>query len=65
MTGNVTTENNDELIQIRLAIKPFIASENFLDVYINVYGNNKKYSIRLRTPFTIALWQYYNAKFQT
>ena len=47
MTDNVTTENNGGFIQIRVSIDPSITSENFSGIYINVYGNNKKYAIHL------------------
>jgi hypothetical protein len=63
MTGTVTIENNGGFIQIRVAINPFIASENFSVIYTNVYGNNKKYALHLRTPFTVTSWQYYGAQF--
>ena len=63
MTDNATTENNGGFIQIRVAIEPPIASKNCSGIYIDVYGNNKKYVIHLLTPFTVEPWQYYSAKF--
>ena len=64
MTGNVTTENNGGFIQIRTLINPEIDAANHDGIYLKVYGNNKKYSLHIRTPFTLAPWQYYFYKFE-
>jgi Complex I intermediate-associated protein 30 (CIA30). len=64
MTGNVTTENNGGFIQMRVKIDPPITSNNFVGVYIRALGNNFKYSIHIRTPYTTFPWQYYHSKFQ-
>ena len=63
MTGNVTTENNGGFIQMRTLIKPIIKAKDYEGIYIKVYGNNKKYSLHLRTPLTLAPWQYYSYTF--
>ena len=63
MTGNVTTENNGGFIQIRTLINPLINASNYEGIYIKVYGNNKRYSLHLRTKLTIAPWQYYSYSF--
>ena len=63
MTGNVTTENNGGFIQIRVPLKPLIDSNRYEGVYVKVYGNNKKYSLHLRTKITLAPWQYYSYSF--
>ena len=63
MIGNVTTENNGGFIQIRAKINPSLSSNDYKGVYINAFGNNHKYAIHLRTPFTIAPWQYYASSF--
>ena len=60
MTGNVTTENNGGFIQIRTLIKPVINANQHEGIYLKVKGNNKKYSIHIRTPLTLAPWQYYS-----
>tara|TARA_B100000965_G_C19547010_1_gene738327 strand:+ start:817 stop:1314 length:498 start_codon:yes stop_codon:yes gene_type:complete len=64
MTGNVTTENNGGFIQIRTPINPEIDAANHDGIYLKIYGNNKKYSLHIRTPFTLAPWQYYFYKFE-
>ena len=63
MTGNVTTENNGGFIQIRTLINPLINLKNFKGIYIKVYGNNKNYSLHVRTQLTVAPWQYYSYSF--
>ena len=63
MTGNVTTENNGGFIQIRTLTKPKINIRDHEGVFINVYGNNKNYSIHIRTGRTLAPWQYYSFSF--
>ena len=63
MLGNVTTENNGGFIQIRSQIKPFVNISNFQGIYLKVYGNNKRYFLHLRTPLTVAPWQYYSYSF--
>jgi hypothetical protein len=64
MTGNVTTENNGGFIQIRTPINPIINAAQYEGIYLRVKGNNKKYSIHIRTPLTIAPWQYYSYSFK-
>ena len=63
MTGNVTTENNGGFIQIRTLINPLINASKYEGIYIKVFGNNKNYSLHLRTKLTIAPWQYYSYSF--
>ena len=63
MRGNVTTENNGGFIQMRVKIEPSIPSNEYTGVYLNVYGNNLKYAVHIRTPYTKLPWQYYNSKF--
>ena len=63
MTGNVTTENNGGFIQIRTPINPSINANKHEGIYIKVYGNNKKYSLHVRTKITLAPWQYYSYSF--
>ena len=63
MTGNVTTENNGGFIQMRITIDPLISSSDYEGIYISAFGNNHKYSIHIRTPFTLAPWQYYYSNF--
>lgn len=63
MKGNVTTENNGGFIQIRTLLKPLISSENYIGVYIKIYGNDKRYAVHIRTPYTLAPWQYYSSNF--
>ena len=65
MTGNVTTENNGGFIQIRALINPMINANKYEGVYIKVYGNNKRYSLFVRTKLTLAPWQYYSYNFMT
>ena len=38
MTGNVTTENNGGFIQIRVAIKPPIQSNEYTGIYLETLG---------------------------
>ena len=64
MTGNVTTENNGGFIQIRTLINPLIKAEDYSGIYLKIFGNNKYYSLHIRTPFTSAPWQYYSHKFK-
>ena len=64
MTGNVTTENNGGFIQIRSILNPPIKINNYEGIYLKVFGNNNKYFLHLRTPFTMAPWQYYSFSFQ-
>ena len=63
MTGNVTTENNGGFIQMRVQIQPPIPSNEYTGIYLKVFGNNLKYAVHIRTPYTKLPWQYYNAKF--
>ena len=64
MTGNVTTENNGGFIQIRTIIDPLIKTKDYTGIYLKIFGNNKNYSLHIRTPFTLAPWQYYSHKFK-
>ena len=64
MTGDVTTENNGGFIQIRAPLKPLINAKNYEGIYIKIYGNNKDYSLHLRTKLTLAPWQYYSYSFE-
>lgn len=64
MTGNVTTENNGGFIQIRTIINPTLSSNKYEGVYLKVHGNNETYSIHIRTPLTLAPWQYYSHSFE-
>ena len=63
MKGKVTTENNGGFIQIRALINPNIKLREYNGVFAYVYGNNKNYNIFIRTPLTVAPWQYYSYKF--
>ena len=63
MTGNVSTENNGGFIQIRTLLKPKININNYEGILMYVYGNNKNYSLHIRTGTTLAPWQYYSFKF--
>ena len=63
MTGNVSTENNGGFIQMRTLMAPKIDTDKYQGIYLKVYGNNKYYSIHLRTRYTIAPWQYYSFEF--
>ena len=65
MIGNVTTENNGGFIQIRTPTNPLINVNKYEGVYIKVFGNNKKYSLHIRTKLTLAPWQYYSYSFMT
>ena len=65
MTGNVTTENNGGFIQIRTALNPLINTNQYEGIYIKVHGNNKQYSLHVRTKITLAPWQYYSYTFKT
>ena len=64
MTGNVTTENNGGFIQIRTMLIPLIDAKEFKGIYLKLKGNQKKYSIHIRTPLTLAPWQYYSYSFR-
>ena len=63
MTGNVTTKNNGGFIQMRIQINPPIPSNNYTGVYLYTFGNNFKYAVHIRTPYTKLPWQYYGLKF--
>ncbi len=63
MLGNVTTENNGGFIQIRTLTSPKINVEEYDGIFAYVYGNNNNYNIFIRTPLTVAPWQYYSYKF--
>ena len=63
MTGNVTTENNGGFIQIRTNLKPSIEANRYKGIYLKVKGNNQKYSVHVRTPLSMAPWQYYSYSF--
>ena len=63
MTGDVTTENNGGFIQIRTILKPSIEAKKYEGIYLKVKGNNQKYSVHVRTPLSIAPWQYYSYSF--
>ena len=63
MTGNVTTENNGGFIQIRTPLNPLINTKNYGGIYLKIYGNNKSYSLHVRTKITLAPWQYYSYSF--
>tara|TARA_B100000029_G_scaffold110214_5_gene102011 strand:+ start:13912 stop:14412 length:501 start_codon:yes stop_codon:yes gene_type:complete len=63
MKGNVSTENNGGFIQMRVKIDPPIPKNNYTGIYIEAYGNNLKYAIHIRTPYTVLPWQYYSSKF--
>ena len=64
MQGNVTTKNNGGFIQIVAPIKPIMKAKDFEGVYIKVFGNNKRYFLHIRTPLTLAPWQYYSFSFE-
>ena len=40
-----------------------LTSYKYNGVYLNALGNNHKYAIHIRTPFTVAPWQYYSSSF--
>ena len=63
MTGDVTTENNGGFIQIRTNLRPSIEVKKYEGIYLKVKGNNQKYSVHVRTPLSIAPWQYYSYSF--
>ena len=63
MTGNVTTKNNGGFIQIRAILKPSIKASNYEGIYLKVYGNDERYYLNLRTPYTKAPWQNYKYGF--
>ena len=63
MTGNVTTKNNGGFIQFRTILSPLIKANKYEGIYIKIYGNNKNYSLHLRTKLTLAPWQYYSYSF--
>lgn len=63
LSGIVTTENNGGFIQMRTLMAPKIDTDKYQGIYLKVYGNNKYYSIHLRTRYTIAPWQYYSFEF--
>ena len=65
MTGYVTTENNGGFIQIRTLLNPLISTSEYEGIYFKIYGNSKKYFLHLRTPFTVAPWQYYSFGFNS
>ena len=64
MTGNVSTKNNGGFIQIRAILKPSIKATNYEGIYLKVYGNNERYYLSLRTPYTKAPWQNYKFGFK-
>ena len=64
MIGNVTTENNGGFIQIRAILKPSIKASNYEGIYLKVYGNDERYYLSLRTPYTKAPWQNYKFGFK-
>ena len=63
MTGNITTKNNGGFIQIRTLLDPLINSSEYEGIYIKVFGNNKNYSLHVRTKIMLAPWQYYSFNF--
>lgn len=63
MFGNVTTKNNGGFIQIRTPIFPNIDTKKFDGIYLKARGNNKEYSIHLRTSISAGYWQYYSYSF--
>ena len=46
-----------------MKINPSLPSYDYTYVYLNAFGNNHKYAIHLRAPFTIASWQYHASSF--
>ena len=65
MTGDVSTKNNGGFIQFRTKLSPDINSKDFNGIYLKVYGNQKNYSLHLRSGITFAPWQYYSYTFVT
>ena len=63
ITGSISTKNNGGFIQIKAKLIPEINTEDYIGVYIKVYGNEKNYNIHLRTALTLAPWQYYSYTF--
>ena len=63
MTGYVSTKNNGGFIQMRTKLSPGINTEDYVGVYVKVYGNEKNYNLHLRTGLTLAPWQYYSYTF--
>ena len=63
MTGEVSTKNNGGFIQIRTNLIPELDSKKYDGIYFNVYGNNNKYSLHLRSNLTFAPWQFYSYSF--
>ena len=53
--------------KINISLLIYISKNNnankYEGAYIKVYGNNKNYSIHVRTKFTLAPWQYYAYSF--
>lgn len=63
MIGEVTTKNNGGFIQIRTSLYPYIEAKNYKGIYLKVKGNNRKYSLHLRTSLSLGYWQYYSNSF--
>ena len=54
-----------DLYKLGAKLIPEINSKDYNGVYAKVYGNEKNYSIHLRTGLTLAPWQYYSYTFST
>ena len=63
MIGNVTTKNNGGFIQIRTSLLPYIQAKDFKGIYLKAKGNNKNYSLHIRTSLSLGYWQYYSYSF--
>ena len=66
MQGTVSLDNNGGFIQVALDLAPdggAIDASPWTGVEIDVFGNNERYNLHLRTADVVRPWQSYRAEF--
>jgi hypothetical protein len=66
MRGDVSLENNGGFVQIALDLAPgggVVDAREWTGIEIDVFGNDERYNLHLRTADVVRPWQSYRAEF--
>jgi hypothetical protein len=66
MRGDVSLENNGGFVQIALDLAPgggVVDARGWTGIEIDVFGNDERYNLHLRTADVVRPWQSYRAEF--
>jgi hypothetical protein len=66
MRGDVSLENNGGFVQVALDLAPdggTVDAQEWTGIEIDVFGNDERYNLHLRTADVVRPWQSYRAEF--